>query len=143
MQLNGVIHIGKWIKTFLPSYSSSQIIYVEAEAVDFLRFRFHRKRTASIVSASTFLFATLGYKVLIEKKRKIVSSNFVLPSPKFLLQICCYGRYRIKSTFSDANSQTFYQHHSKSLSKTKIKSTVTFEIGCFQFFLIKFLNKWT
>jgi len=34
-------------KTFSPSYSSSQIAYVEAEAVAFLRFRFHRKRTAS------------------------------------------------------------------------------------------------
>jgi len=34
-------------KTFLPSYSPSQTTYVEAEAVGFSRFRFHRKRTAS------------------------------------------------------------------------------------------------
>jgi len=36
-------------KTFSPSYSPSQITYVEAEAVarGFSRFRFHRKRTAS------------------------------------------------------------------------------------------------
>jgi len=34
-------------KTFSPSYLSSQITYVEAEAVEFSRFRFHRKRTAS------------------------------------------------------------------------------------------------
>ena len=34
-------------KTFSPSYFSSQITYVEAEAVDLSRFRFHRKRTAS------------------------------------------------------------------------------------------------
>ena len=34
-------------KTFSPNYSSSQITHVEAEAIDFLRFRFHRKRTAS------------------------------------------------------------------------------------------------
>ena len=40
-------------KTFSPSYSLSQITYVEAEAVDFSRFRFHRKRTAS---ASSFRF---------------------------------------------------------------------------------------
>jgi len=32
-------------KTFSPSYSSSQITYVEA--VEFSRFRFYRKRTAS------------------------------------------------------------------------------------------------
>ena len=32
-------------KTFAPSFSSSQITYVEA--VEFLRFHFHRKRTAS------------------------------------------------------------------------------------------------
>ena len=36
-------------KTFSPSYYSIQITYVEAEAVEFSRFRFHfhRKRTAS------------------------------------------------------------------------------------------------
>ena len=34
-------------KNFSPSYSSSQITYAEAEAVEFSRFRFHRKRTAS------------------------------------------------------------------------------------------------
>jgi len=34
-------------KTFWPSYSPSQITNVEAEAVGFLRFRLHRKRTAS------------------------------------------------------------------------------------------------
>ena len=28
-------------KTFSPSYSLSQVAYVEAEAVEFLRFRFH------------------------------------------------------------------------------------------------------
>ena len=41
-------------KTFSPSCSSSQIIYVEAEAAELsrFRFRFHRKRTAS---SSTFL----------------------------------------------------------------------------------------
>ena len=33
--------------------------YVEAEAVDFSRFRFHRKRTASIGSASSFRFRFL------------------------------------------------------------------------------------
>ena len=33
--------------------------YVEAEAVDFSRFRFHRKRTASTASASTSLLQTL------------------------------------------------------------------------------------
>ena len=43
-------------KTFSPSYSSSQIIYVEAEALQFSRFRFHRKMTASTASASSFRF---------------------------------------------------------------------------------------
>ena len=42
-------------KTFSPSYSPSQITYVEAEAVGFSRFLFHRKRTASTASASTSL----------------------------------------------------------------------------------------
>ena len=39
-------------KTFSPSYSSSQITYVEAEAAGFSRFHFRRKKTAS---ASTSL----------------------------------------------------------------------------------------
>jgi len=38
-------------KTFSPSYSPSEITYVEAEAVEFSRFRFHRKRTASTAFA--------------------------------------------------------------------------------------------
>jgi len=46
-------------KNFSPSYSLSQITYVEAEAVEFLRFPFHRKRTALTLplpaSASTSL----------------------------------------------------------------------------------------
>ena len=47
-------------KTFSPSYSSSQITYVEAEAVEFSRipFHFHRKRIASTASASTSLTST-------------------------------------------------------------------------------------
>jgi len=46
-------------KNFSASYSSSQITYVEAEAVEISRFcfRFHRKRTAS---ASTSLVANLA-----------------------------------------------------------------------------------
>jgi len=47
-------------KTFSPSYSSSQITYVEGEAVEFSRFRFHRKRTASTVSTSRFRFHIPG-----------------------------------------------------------------------------------
>ena len=49
-------------KTCSPSYSSSQITYVEAEAVEFshCRFRFHRKRTASTASASSFCFRIPG-----------------------------------------------------------------------------------
>jgi len=43
-------------KTFLLSYSSSQITYVEAEAVECSCFRFHRKRTASTASACSFRF---------------------------------------------------------------------------------------
>jgi len=39
-------------KNVLPNYSSSQITYVEAEVVEFSRFRFHRKRTASTTSTS-------------------------------------------------------------------------------------------
>jgi len=39
-------------QNFSPSYSPSQITYVEAETVEFSRFRFRRKRTAS---ASTSL----------------------------------------------------------------------------------------
>ena len=35
--------------------------YVEAEAVDFSRFRFHRKSTASTASASTSLFVTNAF----------------------------------------------------------------------------------
>ena len=38
-------------KTFSPSYSLGQITYVEAEGVEFSRFRFHRKRTASTASS--------------------------------------------------------------------------------------------
>ena len=58
MQLHRSIHIGKRTKLFSPSYSSSQITNVEAEAVAFsrFRFRFHRKRTASNAFASSFRF---------------------------------------------------------------------------------------
>jgi len=47
----------KMDKIFSPSYFSSQITYVEAEAVEFSRFcfRFHRRRIASTASASAFL----------------------------------------------------------------------------------------
>ena len=45
-------------QTFSPSYSSSQITYVEAEAVEFLRFRFHKRgpppTSASLVASSNF-----------------------------------------------------------------------------------------
>jgi len=44
-------------KTFSPSYSSSQITYVETE--DFSRFRFRRNRTAS-ASTSLDQTVTLG-----------------------------------------------------------------------------------
>ena len=47
-------------KTFSPSYSSSQITYVEAEAVGFSGFRFHRKRTAS-----SFRFHIPGLNMLM------------------------------------------------------------------------------
>ena len=67
-------------KTFSPSYSSSQITYVEAEAVDFsrfcFRFRFHRKRIASTASASGFRFhipgsnTDNGYIVINGTKRR-------------------------------------------------------------------------
>ena len=46
-------------KHFSPSYSLSQITRVEAEGVEFSRFRFHRKRTAS-ASASSFHFHLPG-----------------------------------------------------------------------------------
>ena len=47
-------------KTFSPSYSPSQITSVEAEAVGFSRFRFHRKRIASTATASSFRFHIPG-----------------------------------------------------------------------------------
>jgi len=53
-------------KTFSPIYSSSQINYVEAEAVEFSRFRFHSKRTASTASASSFRFHIPGYNTTAE-----------------------------------------------------------------------------
>ena len=43
----------KMDKTYLPSFSSSEITY--AEAVEFLRFCFHSERTASIASTSLIL----------------------------------------------------------------------------------------
>jgi len=43
-------------KTFSPSYSSSQITYVEAVGFSRFRFRFHRKRTASTASSFHFRF---------------------------------------------------------------------------------------
>ena len=53
-------------KTFSPSYSISEISYVEAEAVEFSRFRSHRKRTAS-ASSSRFRFHIPGYNAEQEK----------------------------------------------------------------------------
>ena len=47
-------------KNFLPSYCSIQLTYVEAEAVEFSPFRFHRKTTASTASASSFRFHIPG-----------------------------------------------------------------------------------
>ena len=49
-------------KSVSPTYSSSQITYVEAEAVEFSRFRFHRKRTASTASSFRFRFHIPGYQ---------------------------------------------------------------------------------
>ena len=43
-------------KTFSPSYSPSQITYVEAVGFSPFCFRFHRKRTGFITSASSFRF---------------------------------------------------------------------------------------
>jgi len=55
-------------KTFSPSYSSSQITYVEAEAEEFSRFRFHfhRKRTAS-TSNFRFYIPSLNMTVKINR----------------------------------------------------------------------------
>jgi len=62
-------------KTFSPSYSSSQITY--AEAVEFSRFRFHRKRTASTSllcahAAQAFPIAT---KWFFDQHLKVVLSS--------------------------------------------------------------------
>jgi len=56
MQLHRLNPHWEMDKTFSPSYSPSQITYVEPEAVGFSRFHFHRKRTASTTSASSFRF---------------------------------------------------------------------------------------
>jgi len=64
-------------KTFSPSYSSSQINYVEAEAVEFSRFPFHRKRTASTASASSFRFHIADLKFRPEKP-EIISVSLAL-----------------------------------------------------------------
>ena len=85
-------------KTFSPSYSSSQITYVEAEAVCFsrFRFRFHRKRTASTASASSFRFR-FHIPVL---NPNVTDSGFLgdavvynLKQGFFLMLICCLLRY--------------------------------------------------
>ena len=68
-------------KTFqlrLYSYFSSQITCVEGEAVDFSRFRFHRKRTASTQSTVHLLhqvMTTIGYIVKRQWSVKRVSNH--------------------------------------------------------------------
>ena len=57
-------------KTLSPSYSSSQIKYVEAEAVKFSRFRFHRKRTAS-----SFRLHIPGDRVIKSHNTQTYSTN--------------------------------------------------------------------
>jgi len=51
-------------KTFSPSYFSSQITYVEAEAVEF-PLPLPQKRTASTASASSFRFHIPGYNAIV------------------------------------------------------------------------------
>jgi len=65
-----------------PNLLFKSITYVEAEAVEVSRFRFHRKRTAS--TASTSLPKTLNLKIK--------------PQPKTLNQSCCH---KVKVTYLD------------------------------------------
>ena len=56
LQILMLLHFQNFFdETFSPSSPSSQITYVEAEAVEYSRLRFRRKRFASTASASTFL----------------------------------------------------------------------------------------
>jgi len=61
-------------KTFSPSYSPSQINYVEAEAVGFSRFRFHKKGPFPPLplpaSASTSLARVKEYAYYVNKLRQ-------------------------------------------------------------------------
>ena len=56
-------------KTFSPTYFSSQMTYVEAEAVEFSGFSFHRKRTASTAYASTASASTSLLHTSVERFR--------------------------------------------------------------------------
>jgi len=59
-------------KNVSPNYSSSQITYVETEAAEFLRFRFHRKRTAS-----SFHFHIPGLETCLDISRFFMSRSQV------------------------------------------------------------------
>ena len=72
-------------KNFSPSHSPSQITYVEAEAVGFsgLRFHFHRNRTASFASASSFRFHIPGLK-------NVCLKTFCLKTQRKQWTMACY-----------------------------------------------------
>ena len=81
-------------KTFLPSYSPSQITY--AEVVGFSSFRFHRKRTAATASASTFRFHISASRYWNVTRFKSKTNDMVISGDFYLLgmwktrkYVCC------------------------------------------------------
>ena len=116
-------------KTFSPSYSSSQITYVEAEAVEFsrfcFRFRFHRKKTAS---SFRFRFHIPGVRVWRRTEFEILSTQ-IKKNERFDDNSKASQRQQANNYCPQRQLQTQQNsHNAKDEAETNKQQTITLTI---------------
>ena len=123
-------------KTFSPSYSSSQITYVEAEAVEFsrFRFRFHRKRTAS---TSSFLFRFHVPGLESRSLFKLINKQLVFLSKLASLwkknknYICMKSRLvhlKVVNDFSEKALELVTDYHQSVVTKSQSQKQFLYQV---------------
>jgi len=87
-------------KTFSPSYFSSQITYVEAEAVEFSRLRFHRKRTASASTSLLGIFCKISFPPAVTSYYQVHALN---ADAQLSAALLCYFKCKLCRNLAAVN----------------------------------------